>query len=243
MRPNRAVKCGACLGTRRKRRTQRLISSSISVSSGCPTCFLHLVMGVLFFPLSFPTSPQLSLWAQGKLSLVGEESCATIPTNETKWIWIWHLERWEPFGDQPWGLKPTQWWQKRELEGTSVSGGPICCSVAKSCPTLRNPHPPPSLGICPSSCLLYQWCHPTISSSVTPFSFRLESFLASWPFPVSRLVASGGQSIRASASVSAMSIQGWFPLGLIGLISLLSKGFFKNLLQHQFFSGLMELLK
>ena len=208
-----------------------------------------LQAAALFFPLSFPRSPQLSHWAQGKLSLVGEESCATIPTNETRWIWIQCLEHQEPYGDPPWGLKPTQWWQKREPEGTCVSGGLICyCSVAKSCPTLRNPCPPPSLGICPSSCLLHRWCHPTISSSVTPFSFCLQSFLASGPFPVSRLFASGGQSIGASASVPPMSIQGWFPLILTGLISLLSKGlsrvFSSSIVwKHQFFSGLMELLK
>ena len=71
---------------------------------------------------------------------------------------------------------------------------------------------------------LSQWCHPTISSSVVPFS-RLQSFPASWSFPMSQLFASGGQSIRvsASASVLPMNIQDWFPLGLTTLISLQSK--------------------
>ena len=75
--------------------------------------------------------------------------------------------------------------------------------------------PCPSLSprVCSDSCPLCWWCHPTISSSVT------------------RLFASGGQNIRASASVLPMSIQGWFPLGVTVLISLLSKGL-KNLLQH-----------
>ena len=82
-----------------------------------------------------------------------------------------------------------------------------------------------SLGPCSNSCPSSWWFHPTISSSVIPFS-RLQSFPASGSFPVSQLFASGGQSIRASASASVlpMNIQDWFPLGLTGLISLLSKG-------------------
>ena len=69
------------------------------------------------------------------------------------------------------------------------------------------------------------WCHPTISSSVVPFSSCPQSFSASGSFPVSWLFTSGGQSIGASASASVlpMDIQGWVPLGLTGLISLLSK--------------------
>ena len=72
---------------------------------------------------------------------------------------------------------------------------------------------------------LSQWCHPTISSSVVPFSSCLQSFAASGSFQMSQLFAAGGQSIRASApaSVFSINIQGWFPLGLTGLISLLSK--------------------
>ena len=79
-----------------------------------------------------------------------------------------------------------------------------------------------------------QWCHPTISSSVTPFSSCLQSFPASGSFPVSRLFTSGGQHIGASASASVlpMNIQGWFPLELIGCIFLLFKGTLKSLLQH-----------
>ena len=73
---------------------------------------------------------------------------------------------------------------------------------------------------CPSS----QWCHPTISSSVVPFFSCLQSFAASGSFPMSQFFASGGESIGASASVLPMNSQGWFPLGLTGLTSLLSKG-------------------
>ena len=82
-------------------------------------------------------------------------------------------------------------------------------------------------------CPLSRWCHPTISSSVVPFSSRLQSFLASGSFQMSQLFASGGQSIGASASTSVlpMNTQDWFPLGWTGGISLQSKGFL-SLLQH-----------
>ena len=76
-----------------------------------------------------------------------------------------------------------------------------------------------------NSCPIRQWCHPTISSSVAPFSSCPQSFSASGSFSMSQ-PSSGGQSIRASALplVLPMNIQGCFPLGLTGLISLLSKG-------------------
>ena len=76
-----------------------------------------------------------------------------------------------------------------------------------------------------NSCPLSWWCHPTISFSVAPFSFCPQSFPASESFPVSRLFASGGQTIGASASAPVLSveIQGCFPLGLTSLLSFLSK--------------------
>ena len=87
--------------------------------------------------------------------------------------------------------------------------------------------PLPSLppGVCSKSCPLTQWFHPTISSSVAPFSCP-QSFPASGSFPVSWLFTSGGQSIRVSASASILpiNIQGWFPLGWTGWISLQPKG-------------------
>ena len=110
----------------------------------------------------------------------------------------------------------------------------LYCLVAKLCPTLgphelqhgRVPCPLLSPRVCSNSCPLSQWCHPTISSSVTPFSWS-QSFPASGSFPMSWSFTSGGQSIGASASVFSMNIHGWFPLGSIGLISLLSKGLSK----------------
>ena len=79
---------------------------------------------------------------------------------------------------------------------------------------------------CSSSCPSSQWCHPTISSSVVPFSSCLQSFPASRSFPMSWLFASDGQrnGASSSASVLPMNIQDLFPLGLTDLISLLSKG-------------------
>ena len=86
----------------------------------------------------------------------------------------------------------------------------------------------PSLShrVCSNSCPLNWWCHPTISSSVTLFSFCPQSFPVSGSFPVNQLFASSGQNIGASASASVLpvNIQDWFPLGLTGLVFLLSKG-------------------
>ena len=89
----------------------------------------------------------------------------------------------------------------------------------------RLPCPSSTPRACSNSCPSSQWCHPTISSSVTPFSSCLQSFPALGSFPVSQFFTSGGQSIgvSASASVLPVNIQDWFPLGLIGLISLQSK--------------------
>ena len=113
-----------------------------------------------------------------------------------------------------------------------------CCSVAKSFLTLcdpqglqhmRPPCPSSSPRVFPSSCPLNWWCYPTISSSVALFSSCLQSFPSSGSFPVNQLFVSGGRSIGASASASVlpMNIQGWFPLGLTGLINLQSKGLSK----------------
>ena len=105
----------------------------------------------------------------------------------------------------------------------------------------RLPCPSPTPRVYSNSCPLSWWCHPTISSSVVPFSC-LQSFPASGSFPMSQFFASGGQSIRASSSASVfpMNIQGWFPLGWTGWISLQSKGlsrvFFNTTVQkHRFF--------
>ena len=106
----------------------------------------------------------------------------------------------------------------------------------------RLPCPSASPRACANSRLLSRWCHQTISSPVIPVSSWLQFLPASGSFLMSRLFASDGQSIRASASASVlpMNIQDWFPLGLTGLISLQSKGLSRvfsstTVQKHQFF--------
>ena len=98
------------------------------------------------------------------------------------------------------------------------------------------------------TCSSSQWCHPTIASSVIPFSSCLQSFPVSRAFLMSQLFTSGGQSIgvSASASVLPMNIQDWFPLGWTGLISLQSKGLSRvvsntTVQKHQFFGVQLSL--
>ena len=107
-----------------------------------------------------------------------------------------------------------------------------CRSFTKLCLTLCDPTDCSTPGfrhslspeVCSNSRPSSWWCHPTISSSVIPFSSCPESFPASGSFPMSQLFTSGDQSIGASASVLPMNIQGWFPLWWTGWISLQSNG-------------------
>ena len=123
-------------------------------------------------------------------------------------------------------------------------------SVSQSCPTLRPqepqharpPCPSPTPGIHPNPCPLSQWCLPTTSSSVIPFSSCPQSFPVSGSFQMSQLFASGGQRIGVSASTSVLPVntQDWSPLGWTGWISLQSRGLsrvFSNttVQKHQFF--------
>ena len=112
----------------------------------------------------------------------------------------------------------------------------------------RPPCPSPTPGVYSNSCPLSQWCYPTILSSVVPFSSCPQSFPASGSFQMSKFFTSGGQSTRvsASAAVLPMNIQGWFPLGWTGWISLLSKELsrvFSNttVQKHQFFGAQLSL--
>ena len=111
-------------------------------------------------------------------------------------------------------------------------------------PPCPSPTPRVYSNSCPSSC----WCHPTVSSSIVPFSSHLQSFPASQSFPMSQFFISGGQTIgvSASASVLPMIIQDWSPLGLTGWIFLQSKGlsrvFFNTTVQkYQFFGTQLSL--
>ena len=96
----------------------------------------------------------------------------------------------------------------------------------------RLPCPSPTPKVCSDSCPLSRWCHPTISSSVIPFSSCLQSCPASGSFLVSQFFATGGQSfgVSASTSVLPMNIQDWFPLGLTDLLAF--QGTLRSLLQH-----------
>ena len=108
----------------------------------------------------------------------------------------------------------------------------------------RLPCPSPTPRACSNSCPLSQWCHPTISSSVIPFSSCLQSFPVSESFPMSQFFTLGDQNIAASASASALPMniwKDWFPLRLTGLI-LLSKGLSRvfsstTIQKNQFFSA------
>ena len=127
----------------------------------------------------------------------------------------------------------------------------LVSSATQSCPTLqphwlqhaRLPCPSPTPGAYSKSWPLSRWCPPTISSSV-PFSYHLQSFPASGPFPMSQFFMSGSQSIgvSASASVLPINIQDWFPLEWTGWISLPSKRLWRVLSsttvqKHQFFGA------
>ena len=134
------------------------------------------------------------------------------------------------------------------------SFGCCCCSVASDSLQPHRLHqarflcPSPSPGACSNSCPLSRWCHPTIPSSVITYSCCPQSFSASGSFPRSQFFASGGQSIglSVSASVLPMNIQGWFPLGRTGLISLQPKGLSRissniTVQKHQFFGTQLSL--
>ena len=127
-------------------------------------------------------------------------------------------------------------------------------SVSQLCPTLwphglqhtRLPCPLPTPRACSNSCSLSRWCHPTISSSVVPFSSCLQSFPASGSFPMSQFFASCDEKYWSFSFILPMNIQGWFPLGCTVWISLQSKGLsrvFSNttVQKHQFFGTQLSL--
>ena len=141
---------------------------------------------------------------------------------------------------------------------TGIPGGKVTLQCSRSVMSnslwphglqhTRLPCLSPTPGTCTDSCPLSWWCHPTISSSVIPFSSHLQSFPASGSLPRNQFFASGGPRIgvSASASVLPMSIQGWFPLRWTGWISLQFKGLsrvFSNttVQKHQFFGTQLSL--
>ena len=162
----------------------------------------------------------------------------------------------------PCAQKTIRWWKKLRKTQTDWKIHPVFefSSVQFSHSVLsdslrphesqhaRPPCPSPTPRAYTNSCPLSQWCHPTISSSVVPFSSCPQSFPASGSFQMSQLFASGGQSIGVSASTSVlpMNSQDWSPLGWTGWISLQSKGLsrvFSNttVQKHQFFGAQLSL--
>ena len=167
---------------------------------------------------------------------------------ELNWTEGYRLVAWEPIvWLEDWNFQshPFTFREGRVAEGSFTNGLLFIqscphnefsqfSSVAQSCLTFcdsmeqhtRLPCPSPTPRNCSNSCPSSQWCHPTISSSVIPFSSLLQSFSASGSFPMSQFFESSGQSIgvSASASILPMNIQDWSPLGWTGWISLQSKG-------------------
>ena len=155
-------------------------------------------------------------------------------------------KQWRQWGNLFWGAP-------KSLQ--VVTAAPAAAKSLQLCPTLwphkpqhtRPPCPSPTPRAHPNPCPLSRWCHPTISSSIVPFSSCAQSFPAAGSFQMSQLFASGGQSIGVSASTSVlpMNIQDWFPLGWTGWISLQSKGlsrlFNTRVQKHQFFSAQLSL--
>ena len=139
-------------------------------------------------------------------------------------------------------------WQKMFQFSSVLSLSHIRLIATHGMQHARPPCPSPASGVHSNSCPLSQWCHPTISSSVVPFSSRLQYFPASGSFQMGQLFASSGQSIGVSASTSflPMNTQDWFPLGWTGWISLLPKGlssvlFNSTVQKHQYFSAQISL--
>ena len=233
-----------CIWCGRRTRVNPSLSALLNPSAHC-----------LLLNHVFPWA-DLYLHLRGKLIV---QICKQSPNNsteETPLLWESssrkHREVWRVFlslGSGPfecyWSETPSPRW------GPPPRGGfqnyRCYCSAAKLCPALCKPMDWSTPGF-PVLHYLLEFAqthvsesHPTISSSAAPFPFCLQPFPASESFPMSWLFTSGGQSIRASASASVLlvNIQGWFPLGLTGLISLLSKGLSRvfsstTIRKHQF---------
>ena len=137
-----------------------------------------------------------------------------------------------PWTEEPGGLPSTGLQSQTRLKWLSNSSVQFSRSVVSDSlrphesQHTRPPCPSPTPGVHPNPCPLSRWCHPTISSSVVPFSSCPQSFPSSGSFQMSQLFASGSQSIGVSASTSVlpMNTQDWSPLEWTGWISLQSKG-------------------
>ena len=152
------------------------------------------------------------------------------------------------FLSQSFSFLISKMWTIKPIASVQFSGSVASNSLKPHGPQhARPPCPSPTPRAYPTSCPLSRWSHPTISSSVIPFSSHLSSFPASGSFLMSQFFASGGQSIGVSASASVLprNIQDWFPLGWTGWISLQCKGlsrvFNTTVQKPQFFSAQLSL--
>ena len=188
-------------------------------------------------------------WVWSVSYSTAQSSAALGSTNDQIWGLQAPIGRTKPKnmdGEKLYFISLTSNWNIRDYANTWFS------LVAQLCPTLwphepqhaRPPGPSPTPRVHPNPCPLNRWCHPTISSSVVPFSSCPQSFPASGSFQMSQFFLSGGQSIGAPASTSVlpMKTQDWSPLGWTGWISLQSKGLsrlFSNttVQKHQFFGA------
>ena len=149
--------------------------------------------------------------------------------------WTGESDRLQSKGSQRVGH---DWATKQASKQANIFKYSCCCSFAQLCTILCDPMDystpvfPVLPWVCSKSCPLSWWCHPTISCSVTPVSFCLQSFPEWGSFPMIQPFPSGSQSIRASASVLPMNIQGWYSLDwLFDLLAV--QGTLKSLLQHR----------
>ena len=144
----------------------------------------------------------------------------------------------------PWNIKKTYEPILRQFSSVQFSYLVVSDSLRPHEPQhARPPHPTPTPGVHPNPCALSQWCHPTISSSVIPFSSCPQSFPASGSFKMRQFFASSGQNIGVSASTSVLPIntQDWSPLACTGWTSLqskeLSRVFSNTTVQKHWFFG------
>ena len=171
-------------------------------------------------------------------------------------IWLWELDynkaecrRIDAFKLWCWRrLLRVPWTARRSNQSILKELSPGRLLAAHGLQHARPPCPSPTSRVYSDSCPSNQWCHPTISFSVVPFSFCLQSSPTSGSFQMSQLFTLGGQNtgISASTSVLPMNNQDWFPLRWTGWISLLSKGISRALSnttvqKHQFFSAQLSL--
>ena len=160
-------------------------------------------------------------------------------------------EEWKSWLETMW-KKLRSWHPVPSVQFSSVTQSCLTLCDPMNCSMPGSPCLSPTPGVYPHSCPLSQWCHPTISSSVIPFSSCPQEEGRIFPsigcFQMSQLFASGDQSIGVSTSTSVlpMSTQDWSPLGWTGWVSLQSKGLsrvFSNttVQKHQFFGAQLSL--